>query len=145
MTQSVINPKAIDAQPITIDHSGDPALQRSGVVLQQQGEPFEFGRECAVMKCIDLLDEVLAGLGRRVLIPNGMKTRCNIAQVHDSGLLVGGAGCYLNNGPLKRPKSATARTSASPRAQRPPRATCWRAQAMPARRHSSPSAPSWTS
>jgi hypothetical protein len=71
-TQSVINPKAIDAQPITIDHSGDPALQRSGVVLQQQGEPFEFGRECAVMKGIDLLDKALAGLGNPAACGRGL-------------------------------------------------------------------------
>src|SRR6516225_7393406 len=89
MTQGVIDPKAIDAQPITIDHAGDPALQSSGAILQQQGEPFEFGRECAVMKGIDLLDEVLAGLGSRVVVPNGMKTRCNSGQVHGCGLLVG--------------------------------------------------------
>jgi guanyl-specific ribonuclease Sa len=65
MTQSVINPKAKDAQPLTIDHRGDPALQRSVVVLQQQSEPFEFRRECAVMKGIDLFDEALASTAAR--------------------------------------------------------------------------------
>jgi hypothetical protein len=41
------------------------------------------------MKGIDLLDEVLAALGRWVVVPNGMKTGCNIGQVHGCGLLVG--------------------------------------------------------
>jgi hypothetical protein len=34
MSQTVINPKAINTEPITIDHSGDSALETGGVVLQ---------------------------------------------------------------------------------------------------------------
>jgi hypothetical protein len=84
VSQTVINPKAINTQPITIDHSGDPALETSGVVLQQESEPFEFGREFAMMKVIDPLDEVVASLDRWTVVPNDMKTRFDIRQLHRS-------------------------------------------------------------
>jgi hypothetical protein len=41
------------------------------------------------MKGINLLDEVVASLDRWAVVPNGMKTRFDIGQLHSSGLLVG--------------------------------------------------------
>src|SRR5579864_458634 len=89
MSQTVINPKAINTKPITIDRSGDSALETRSVVLQQQGEPFEFGRECAVVKVIDPLDEAVASLDRWAVVPNDVQTRFEIGQLHSCGLLVG--------------------------------------------------------
>ena len=41
------------------------------------------------MKVINLLHEVVASLDRWVVVPNGMKTRFDIGQLHGCGLLVG--------------------------------------------------------
>src|SRR5579864_6883999 len=41
------------------------------------------------MKGIDLLGEVVPSLDRWAVVPNGMKTRFDIGQLHSCGLLVG--------------------------------------------------------